>query len=317
MIDSSLKSRTKNRPSEQDDSFSSVPLSRDLFRKVRYLEIHTRLRVRDLFGGRYHSVFKGQGMDFAEVREYQPGDDIRLIDWNVSARMGHLYVKLFQEERELTIMLLVDISGSTEFGTRTALKRELAAELTALLSLCALLNNDKVGLLLFSDRVEKFVAPKKGHRHTLRLIREVLAYQAQSKGTDLNTALQYALHALRKRAVIFIISDFESPDDYFKTVKVASRKHDIIAIELFDPREREIIPVGWLPLYSPEEEKIVWVDTRRKGLIEGYHQRTQQSREKRHSFFRSIRIDHIELSTAESYINPLIRFFRNREMRSR
>ncbi len=281
---------------------------------MRLLELRTRLQVRDVFSGRYHSVFKGQGMDFAEVREYTPGDDVRLIDWNVSARMGHPYVKLFREERELTVMLLVDLSASTDFGTQTALKREIAAELTALLALCALTNNDKVGLLLFSDKIEHFVAPKKGRRHTLRLIRDVLAFQPKSPGTAIGNAVEYALHALRKRSVLFLISDF-GVEDYRKAIRVAAKKHDLIAIELYDPRERKLAPAGYMPLYDPEKNIVVWADTNSDWLRKEFEQEVIKRVAERDIFFKQHSIDRIELAVDQPYFLELIRFFRMRERR--
>lgn len=293
---------------------SQIPISKELLRKVRLLELRTRLQVRDVFSGRYHSVFKGQGMDFAEVREYSPGDDVRMIDWNVSARMGHPFVKLFKEERELTIMLLVDVSASTEFGTQTSLKREVAAELSALLALCALTNNDKVGLLLFTDRIEHFVAPKKGRRHTLRLIRDVLAFKPQSKGTSVGGAVEYALHALRKRSVFFLISDFEG-EDYRKAIRIAARKHDLIAMELFDPRERSLPNAGFAPLSDPETGEIFWADTSSTIFRQAFNRAATKEAEERASFFKGISVDRIELPADKPYIMELIRFFRTRERR--
>jgi len=297
-----------------ENTSTSLPISRELLHKVRLLELRTRLQVRDVFAGRYHSVFKGQGMDFSEVREYSPGDDVRLIDWNVSARMGHPYVKLFREERELTIMLLVDLSASTDFGTQTALKREVAAELTALLALCALTNNDKVGLLIFSDKIEHFVAPKKGRRHILRLIRDVLVFQPQSRGTAIGGAVEYALHALRKRSVFFLISDF-GVEDYRKAVRVAAKKHDLIAIELYDPRERHLIPVGTVPLYDPEANITLWFDTSPKQIREMFRKEVSKRAYERETFFKQHSIDRIELPVDKPYFLELVRFFRMRERR--
>ena len=308
MIRSRAVSQTKN----QDQS--SQPISPELLRKVRLLELRTRLQVHDMFGGQYHSVFKGQGMDFAEVRQYFPGDDVRNIDWNVSARMGHPFVKVYKEERELTVMLLVDVSASNEYGTVTSLKREVAAELTALFALCALTNNDKVGLLLFTDQIEHFVAPKKGRRHVLRLIRDVLVFKPKSRGTAINTAVEYALHAMRKRSVVFLISDFVDKG-YEKAVRVAGRKHDLIAIELYDPREREIPPVGLVPLRDPETDRIIWVDTSSKAFRKNFAAETKRRADVRNAFFKSISIDRIELPIDQPYFSPLIKFFRARVRR--
>ncbi len=253
-------------------------------------------------------------MDFAEVREYTPGDDIRAIDWNVSARMGHPFVKIYREERELNIVLLVDVSGSTEFGTQTAMKREIAAELTALLALCALTNNDKVGLILFTDKIEHFVAPKKGRRHVLRLIRDAMAFQPSSKGTSVGGAVEYALHALKKRSVLFLVSDFEG-DDWNKTVRIAGRKHDLIAIELFDPRERTLPPVGLVRLIDPETGEDFWADTSSEAFRKAYSRETNVRALERSQFFKTNRIDRIELPVDKPYILELIKFFRSRESR--
>ena len=298
----------------QSDDSSSPVISRELLRKVKLLELRTRLQVHDLFGGQYHSVFKGQGMDFAEVRQYFPGDDVRNIDWNVSARMGQPYVKIYKEERELTVMLLVDVSASNDFGTSTSLKREVAAELTALLALCALTNNDKVGLLLFTDHVEHFVAAKKGQRHVLRLIRDVLVFQPESRGTSLSKAVEYSLHALRKRSVLFLISDFNDTG-YERAVKVAARKHDLIGIELYDPREREIPPAGLVPLKDPETDRLFWVDTSAASFRKAFTLEAERRAGLRDNFFKLSNIDRIELPINQPYLHALIKFFRTRERR--
>ncbi len=299
---------------EKNDDQSSLLITSDLLRKVKLLELRTRLQVHDMFGGQYHSVFKGQGMDFAEVRQYFPGDDVRNIDWNVSARMEQPYVKVYKEERELTIMLLVDVSASNEYGTATSLKREVAAELTALFALCALTNNDKVGLLLFTDQVEHFVAPKKGQRHVLRLIRDVLAFRPQSRGTAISTAVEYSLHALRKKSVLFLVSDF-ADEGYEKAVRVAGRKHDLIAIELYDPREREIPNVGLVPLRDPETEDIAWVDTASRSFRKAFAAEASRRAAAREFFFKSNSIDRIELPVDKPYLSPLVKFFRMRKQR--
>ena len=301
-------------PVENQRETTAPPISRELLRKVRLLELRTRLQVHDVFSGRYHSVFKGQGMDFAEVREYYPGDDVRSIDWNVSARMGHPYVKIYREERELSIMLLVDVSASGEFGTVHSRKREVAAELSALLALCALTNNDKVGLLLFTDRVEHFVAPKKGQRHILRLIRDVLAFQPVSCGTSIATSLEYVLHALRKRSVLFLISDF-ADDGYQKAVRVAGCKHDLVAVELYDPRERSLPPAGLTPLRDPETGDLMWIDTSPKSFRKRFELNAARQAEDRDAFFKSVSVDRIELPVDKPYLMALIKFFRMRERR--
>lgn len=298
----------------EQSSERNMPLSRELLRKVRMLELRTRLQVRDVFGGRYHSVFKGQGMDFSEVREYAPGDDIRSIDWNVSARMDHPYVKIYREERELTVLLLVDVSASGKFGTDTSLKREVAGELTALLTLSAMFNNDKVGLLLFSDYAEHFVAPNKGQRHALRLIRDVLAYQPKHQGTKISSAVEFVLRAARKKAVIFLISDFQD-DGWQSVIRVASRKHDLIAIELYDPRERELPSVGLLPLRDTESDEILWVDTSSALLRRDFAEQSAKQSQARSKFFKQNNIDRMELPINKPYMMELVKFFRTRERR--
>lgn len=289
-------------------------VSKDLLKKVRLLELRTRLQVRDVFGGRYHSIFKGQGMDFAEVREYIPGDDVRNIDWNVSARMDSPYIKVYKEERELTVLLLVDLSASSDYGTRLSKKREVAAELTALLALCALSNNDKVGLLLFTDRVEHFVGPKKGRRHVLRLIRDVLAFNPESRGTSVGTALQYALHAMRKRSVIFLMSDYMS-DDYQSSVKVTGQKHDLVAIELYDRRERELPKAGLIPLRDSETGEVSWFDSSAKEMRERFRAEALKQQFDRKQFFKQSGIDRIELPINQPYFMELVKFFRTRQKR--
>jgi len=270
--------------------------------------------VRDVFGGRYQSIFKGQGMDFSEVREYFPGDDVRNIDWNVSARMGEPYVKVYREERELTVLLLVDLSGSGEFGTQTSLKREVAAELTALFALCALTNNDKVGLILFTDHVEHFVAPKKGRRHVLRLIRDVLAYKPESRGTSVSSALKYALHAMRKKSVLFLMSDFMD-SGYENVLRVASRKHDLVALELYDPRERELPSVGLVPLKDAETGDVRLIDTSSASVRRKFKYQAAVLDNERDTYFKQISVDRIELPIDKPYFMELIKFFRTRDKR--
>ncbi len=291
------------------------PVSKDLLLKVKLLELRTRLQVRDVFGGKYHSIFKGQGMDFSEVREYHPGDDIRDIDWNVSARMDHPYVKVYREERELTVLLVVDLSGSGDFGTAENLKREVAAELSALLAMCTLTNNDKVGLILFTDKVEHFVAPKKGRRHALRIIRDVLAFEPESKGTSIEAGMKFALHAMRKKSVVFLMSDFMC-DDYEKVIRIASRKHDLIAIDFSDPREREIPPSGLIPIRDSETGEIIWFDSSSSKARAMFKREATAMIEQRESFFKRNSIDRIPLSIDKPYFKELVKFFRMRGRRT-
>lgn len=291
-------------------------IPKEILRKVRQIEIRTGRLVNDVFAGEYESVFKGRGMEFHEVREYFPGDDIRSIDWNVTARMGHPYVKKFIEERELTIILLSDISASTRFGTKNRMKSELLAELGAVLAFSAIRNNDKVGLLLFTDRIEKFIPPKKGKMHVLRVIRELLYYKGQGKRTDIRVALDYLGKVLRKRAVVFLISDFMD-SGYEKILRILNKRHDIITIVIEDPRERELPEAGILEFEDAETGELVLIDTRDRTLREEFAKKVQALREERNKNFKSMDLDAIDISTAKSYIEPLILFFRIRAKRFR
>jgi uncharacterized protein (DUF58 family) len=333
----------------------SAPLApggvpREVLRQVRLIELRTRGTVNSLFSGEYHSAFKGQGMEFAEVRAYDPGDDIRTIDWNVTARMGHPYVKKYVEERELTVMLLVDLSGSEQFGTRGRLKAELAAELAAVLALSAIRNNDRVGLLIFTDRVEHVVPPKKGRRHVLRLIRDLLAFRPTGRGTDIATALDYAGRMLRHRSIFFVLSDFQvqrdgegsadgagsaeeaagprghhgagvgdrrldpSPFDRFhRTMKLVSNRHDLVAVRFVDAAEEALPDAGLLVLRDPETGAEVVLDTHRPAVRRRYQARAVAEERALRTIFRRLAVDEIELRTDESYVRPLLAFFRARE----
>jgi len=233
----------------------------EILKKVRKIELITNRRVNDVFAGEYHSIFKGQGIEFSEVREYNIGDDIRTIDWNVSARMGSLFVKKFIEERELTVMLLIDMSSSSKFGTTDELKSEIAAEISALLAFSAIKNNDKVGMIIFTDKIEKYIPPKKGRSHTLRMIREILSFQPEHSNTDLNVALEYLNKVIKRKAIVFLISDFISPD-YSKSIAIANKRHDLVALTLSDPKEKSLTGSGFLYLEDAEtgEEEIVEID---------------------------------------------------------
>ncbi len=293
--------------------------TRELIRKVRTIEIRTRGAVSELFSGEYHSAFKGRGIEFSEVREYVPGDDIRTIDWNVTAREGRPFVKLFEEERELVVMLLVDVSASGEFGSVRQRKRELAAELAAVLTFSAMRNDDKVGLILFSDRLESYVPPKKGTSHALRMIRDLLAFEAAGRGTNLATGLDVLLRSQRKRAIAFLISDFQDDDHAWReAAKVAARKHDLIALHILDPRERSLPPVGWLPLQDPESGEVVWTDSGSRTLREAFSLRQRRFLRDLDGFCKRQRIDRVEIDLAQPeqpYLRPLVRFFRERERR--
>ena len=291
-------------------------IPREILKKVRRIEITTRRYVNDVFAGEYHSVFKGRGMDFSEVREYQIGDDIRAIDWNVTARYGHPFVKVFEEERELTVMLLVDASRSGEFGTADRMKGEIAVELCALLAFSAIKNNDKVGLLIFTDRVEKFIAPRKGKSHALWVLRELLYFKPEDRKTDIAAALEYLSRIIRRRSVVFLVSDFLSTD-YQKALRIANKRHDIVAVHIVDPREREMPSVGFLELEDAETGERLLVDTSDPELRRLYSQRSGDAMTQRDQLFKSMGLDSIVIDTGESYLEPLVRFFRARAKRFR
>lgn len=291
-----------------------IGVPREVLRQVRRIELQTRGWVETLFGGEYQSVFKGQGMEFAEVREYEPGDDVRDIDWNVTARTGRPHVKKHVEERELTVLLAVDLSGSKQFGTRERFKAELAAEIAAVLALSAVRNNDRVGLLIFTDRVEHFVPPRKGRRHVLRLIRDVLAFRPAGRGTNLRGAMEFAARVLPHKAIVFLLSDFDTPlEGVERTLKIVSRRHDLVAVSIVDAAEEVLPNAGVLVLADPETGEEVMVDTGSRALRDAYLGLHGRQRDERRKLFRRLAIDEIEVRTGESYINPLLAFFRRRE----
>jgi uncharacterized protein (DUF58 family) len=289
---------------------------REVLRQVKLIELRTRGLVDTVFSGEYQSVFKGQGMEFNEVREYAPGDEYRSIDWNVSARMGHPFVKKYAEERELTVMFAVDLSGSEQFGTRGRFKAELAAEVAAVLAMAAIKNNDRVGLLSFTDRVEEFVPPKKGRRHALRLIRDLLAFQPSGVGTDLSVALDYLGRILRHRAIVFLVSDFLD-QAFEKSLKVISRRHDVVAVTVSDPRELAIPDVGYLELVDAESEQRVVLDSGNRFVREQFEYLANEEDVRLRRTLRRLSIDQIEIQTNRSYVKPLIDFFRARERKLR
>ncbi len=291
-------------------------IPREILKKVRRIEIATRGLVNDVFSGEYHSVFKGRGMNFAEVREYQYGDDIRTIDWNVTARTGAPFVKVFEEDRELTVMLLVDVSGSGEFGTRDRMKGEVAVEICALLAFSAIKNNDKVGLIIFSDRIEKFVPPKKGRRHVLRVLRELLYFEPESRGTDIAGALEYMTRVLPRRAVVFLVSDFIA-QDYQKALAVAGRRHDVVAVHMLDRRERELPPIGYVEFEDAETGTVVTVNTSSPQFQKAFAQHTTVADAALTRMFRKTKVDVIRIKTHEPYVEPLMRFFQQRARRFR
>jgi uncharacterized protein (DUF58 family) len=291
-------------------------LPREVIRQIRRLQIRARRAVEDLVGGEYHSVFKGMGLAFEEVREYQPGDDIRAIDWNVTARMGHPFIKRYIEERELTVMLLIDYSASHHFGTQLQQKREVMAELAAVLAFSAVSNNDKVGLIACTDRVERFVPPRKGSRHVLRLIRDVLFFQPVHEGTSLREGLDYLNRILHRRAIVFLLSDFLDRD-FERSLKRTARHHDLIAIRITDPREETIPDVGLLELEDAESGERLLLDTGSRRVREAFADAARQRREALLQLARSSGADLIEVSTDGGHLDALIRFFRLREQRLR
>jgi uncharacterized protein (DUF58 family) len=289
-------------------------LTKELIKQVRQIEIKTKGLVNQVFSGEYHSVFKGRGMEFSEVREYQFGDDIRNIDWNVTARFGHPFIKIFEEERELTVMLLVDLSGSLIFGTVEKTKQQIAAELSAVLAFSAMKNNDKVGLLLFTDKIEKFVPPRKGRKHVLRIIREVLSFEPVGKSTNIKGALEYMNNAIKKKSIVFLISDFMD-SGYEKILRIVGRKHDLIGVVLNDQREKEIPSLGLIKFTDAETGRERWIDTSSKSFQKNLASIRWNNMQKLKSLFTSGRIDNVEINTSENYVAPLVRFFRLRESR--
>ncbi|MBX6365176.1 MAG: DUF58 domain-containing protein [Gemmatimonadetes bacterium] len=312
-------------PDRRPGAAGAVPP--EILRQVRLIELRTRGLVNSMFGGEYQSVFKGQGMEFAEVREYQIGDDVRSIDWNVTARMRQPYVKKHVEERELTVLLAVDLSGSEQFGTRGRFKAELATEVAAVLALSAIRNNDRVGLLVFSDHVEHVVPPRKGRRHVLRLIRDLLAFQPVGRGTDLVGALEYALKILPHRSIIFVLSDFLSPlpaaadeedgDPLRRVLRMAAQRHDLVAVTITDVAEEALPAAGLLVLTDPETGEQVAVDTARAETRSLYRALAQRERDRLRKLLRQLRIEEIEVRTDASYVAPLLAFFRRRERQLR
>ena len=289
-------------------------IPKEVLKKVRQIEIRTNREVTDVLGGQYHSVFKGHGMEFEEVREYLPGDEVRSIDWNVTARFGHPFIKKFKEERELTVMLVVDVSASGQFGSVWQTKNELAAELAAVLAFSAIRNNDKVGVIMFTDRIEKYIAPKKGRRHVLRVIREILAFEPTGHGTNLKLALDYLNHVQSRRAVCFLLSDFQD-EDFLKQLRVAGKRHDVVALSLRDPREEELPPVGLIELRDAETGERAVVDTFDRNVRDRFAAQARARLQALRELLRSAAVDHVEIRCDADYMLPLIKFFRMRERR--
>jgi len=289
-------------------------IPRELLRQIRRIEIRTRRMVNDVLAGEYHSVFKGQGVEFEEVREYQAGDEIRTIDWNVTARMGKPFVKRYREERELTVMLLVDASSSGLFGTAEKLKGELAVELSAILAFSAIKNNDRVGLILFTDTVEIFIPPKKGKKHVLRLIRELLMMEPKGGATDIKAALDFMGKILSRKSVVFLISDFMSAG-YEEALRITNKKHDLITISITDPREVEMPPIGFLELQDSETGEIVIIDTYDAEIRRRFSETAAGENDRLIREFKRVRVDHIPLRTDQPYVDRLMRFFQQRARR--
>ena len=289
-------------------------IPKEIIQKVRHIEIRTRGLVNDLFGGEYHSVFKGRGMSFSEVREYQSGDDISLIDWNVTARSNAPYIKVFEEERELTVYLIVDISRSGNFGTLRKFKNEIAAEIAAVLGFSAIKNNDKVGLILFSDDIEKYVVPKKGKSHVLRVVRELLYHRPKGRRTSIQNAIDFLLKVTKRRSVVFLISDFMD-EGYWKSLKIANRKHDLIGIQMNDVSESDIPNLGLLKVHDPETNEQFWIDTSSKEERLLFKKEQEEKWIKFKKECDSIKFDLIQIFTTGDYFDPLMNYFKRREKR--
>jgi len=286
----------------------------EIFKKVRKIEIKTRGLSNQIFSGHYHSAFKGRGMAFSEVREYQYGDDIRTIDWNVTARFNHPFVKIFDEERELTVMLIIDVSASNEFGTKTQFKQKLITEISAVLAFSAIQNNDKVGVIFFSNKIEKFIPPKKGTSHILRIIRELIDFKPENKETDIAEALRYFTNVIKKRCTAFLISDFQDKN-FDNAIKIANRKHDLIAIKIFDEREMEIPDLGLIKVKNAETGKTSWIDTSDPKLRKNHKKWVFQKEKYLDDLFIKSGMDVAKVSTDQDYVKPLVNLFKKREAR--
>jgi uncharacterized protein (DUF58 family) len=289
--------------------------AKEIFKKVRKIEIKTRGLSRQVFSGQYHSVFKGRGMAFSEVREYQYGDDVRAIDWNVTARFNKPFIKVFEEERELTVMLLIDVSGSNNFGTNTNFKLDVITEIAAVLAFSAIQNNDKVGVIFFSDKIEKFIPPKKGSTHILRIIRELVDFKADNSGTNISEALKFLTNAIKKRCTAFLLSDFMD-ESYSDALKIAGNKHDLMAIRVSDERENSIPNVGMLQIKDAESGQSMWVDTSSKEVRDHFSNQANQFALKIRDVVKKSGVDLAEISTGQDYVVPLMKMFKKREGRA-
>jgi len=308
------RQRRKEAPKRTPEKPMGVPP--EILRQVKLIELKTRGLVNSVFTGEYRSVFKGQGMEFSEVREYQPGDEVRSIDWNVTARMRRPFVKRYIEERELTVMLVVDLSGSERFGTVNRFKSELASELAAVVAMSAVRNNDRVGVLLFTDRIEHVIPPRKGRRHVLRIIRDLLAFEPVGRGTDMVAAIDYVARMLNEHAIVFIVSDFLE-DDIQHPLKLLAQRHDVVAVTVEDPSERDLPDIGIARLIDPETGETFEVDTSSTSVRESYSERVAAEREERKHLLRRLAIDEVAVRTEGGVVEPLLRFFRARETRAR
>lgn len=283
----------------------------DLLKRVRKIEIKTRGLSHQVFAGEYHSAFKGRGIAFSEVREYQYGDEIRTIDWNVTARFSHPYVKVFEEERELTVMLLIDVSGSREFGSVSLLKKNIITEISAVLSFSAIQNNDKIGVIFFSDKVEKFIPPQKGRKHILRVIRELIDFKPDSRNSDLSEPLRFLTNALKKRCIAFVISDFIAPD-FEEPIRIANNKHDLVALKIYDRREADIPSIGLVRMKDSETGKDRWIDTSNRTTREMYNNWWSASNKRATEIFSKCGVDNASIRTDEDYVKPLLKLFKQR-----
>ena len=289
-------------------------IPKEILKQVNRIELQTRNVVNNLFAGEYHSVFKGQGMEFAEVREYQAGDEVRSIDWNVTARVGRPFIKVFDEERELTVVLVVDASASGAFGSGQRMKGEAGVEISALLAFAAIKNNDRVGLLIFTEDIEVFIPPKKGRKHVLRVIRELLYFRPSGTGTSIAGALEYLNRLINRRSVFFLISDFLDRD-YARALKLVRRRHDLICVSLVDPRERQLPDIGFVSLQDAESGEQLLVDTGSPRIRQQFAERQLKLENARASLFRRLRIDEVKVDVSKSYVEPLVQFFQTRMMR--
>lgn len=286
----------------------------ELLKRVRKIEIKTRGLSRNIFAGEYHSAFKGRGMAFSEVREYQFGDDIRNLDWNVTARYNKPFVKIFEEERELTVMLLIDVSGSREFGSMSKLKKNIITEIAAILAFSAIQNNDKIGVIFFSDKIEKFIPPKKGRSHILRIISELIDFQPEDRGTDISGAIRYFTNAIKKRCTAFVISDFIQNEESLQNVlSIANNRHDVVALRIFDEREAELPPIGMIKLKDAETGRYTWVDSSDRKVRGMYRSWWNELDRRLDNTFKRSRVDYVNISTNQDYVKSLISLFKKRE----